>query len=41
MKAMMAGFAAMIAIGVGAYYALNEAGFAAREVYSTDNVRLE
>ena len=41
MKAMMAGFAAMIVIGVGAYYALNEAGFAAREVYSTDNVRLE
>ena len=41
MKAMMAGFTAMIVIGVGAYYALNEAGFAAREVYSTDNVRLE
>lgn len=41
MKAMLAGAAAMIVIGVGAYFGLNAVGFASDEVYSSDNVRLE
>ncbi|MGR3502586.1 hypothetical protein [Pseudaestuariivita sp.] len=41
MKAMMAGFAAMVLISVGAYFALQEAGFSAAEQGSGDNVRLD
>ena len=41
MKAMFAGFAAMIVIGVGAYFALQQAGFSAQDVTSGPNVRLE
>ena len=41
MKAMFAGFAAMIVISVGAYYGLHEIGFSSQERYSGDNVRLE
>ena len=41
MKAMMTGFVVMIAISFGAYYALNEMGFSAADVFSGDNVRLE
>lgn len=41
MKAMMAGFVAVAAIGVGAHFALGTLGFSAQEVYSSENVRLE
>ena len=41
MKAMFAGFAAMIVIGVGAYFALQQAEFSAQDVTSGPNVRLE
>lgn len=41
MKAMLAGFAAIVLIGVGAYYGLHELGFSARDAYSGPNVRLE
>lgn len=41
MKAMLAGFAAIVVISVGAYYGLGEAGFASQDVFSSDNVRLE
>lgn len=41
MKAMLAGFAATIVIGIGAYYALGKAGFSAQEVGSGANVRLD
>ncbi|WP_272490877.1 hypothetical protein [Mesobacterium pallidum] len=41
MKAMFAGFAAMIVISVGAYYGLHEIGFSSQDRYSGDNVRLE
>lgn len=40
MKAMFAGFAAIVVISVGAYFALDRAGFSSEEVYSGDNVRL-
>jgi hypothetical protein len=41
MKAMIAGFAAMIVIGLGAYFVLGEMGFSSSEVYSSPNVRLD
>ncbi|MEL7115880.1 MAG: hypothetical protein AAGP08_09855 [Pseudomonadota bacterium] len=41
MKAMFAGFAAMIVISIGAYYALGEAGFSSEDTFSNDNVRLD
>ncbi len=41
MKAMLAGFAAMILLSVGAWYALNEMGFSSADVYSSPNVRLD
>jgi hypothetical protein len=40
MKAMFAGFAALIVIGFGAWYALGHMGFSSEEVYSGENVRL-
>lgn len=40
MKAMFAGFAAIVVISVGAYFALDQAGFSSQEVHSGDNVRL-
>lgn len=41
MKAMLTGFAAIVVIGVVAYYALDRAGFSSEQVYSNDNVRLD
>lgn len=41
MKAMFAGFAAMALISIGAYFALDAAGFSSQEVYSSDSVRLD
>lgn len=41
MKAMLAGFAAIVVIGVGAYYGLQEIGFSAQEAYSGANVRVK
>ncbi|MDF1716595.1 MAG: hypothetical protein P1U75_07995 [Antarcticimicrobium sp.] len=41
MKAMLAGFAAMILIGLGAWLALGQMGFSVEEVSSGPNVRLE
>lgn len=41
MKAMLAGFAAMILIAIGAYYGLHELGFSARDAYSGPSVRVE
>ncbi|WP_323764718.1 hypothetical protein [Marinovum sp.] len=41
MKAMLAGFAAIVVIGVAAYYGLHELGFSAEEAYSGPNVRVE
>ncbi len=41
MKAMLAGFAAMIVISIGAYFALGEMGFSSQEAGSGANVRLE
>lgn len=41
MKAMLSGFAAMIIISIGAYYALNDMGFSSADVGSGDNVRLD
>jgi len=41
MKAMLAAFAATILIAVGADYALDYAGFSAKEQTSSPNVRLD
>lgn len=41
MKAMFAGFAATIVIGLGAWAVLNNAGFSAQEVHSGPSVRLD
>lgn len=41
MKAMMLGFAAMVVISVGAYFALHEMGFSSGAVHSGDAVRLD
>ena len=41
MKAMMMGFAAMIVISVGSYFALNEMGFSSDAAHSGDAVRLD
>ncbi|SDE50797.1 hypothetical protein [Ruegeria marina] len=41
MKAMLAGFAAMIVIGLGAWYVLGEMGFASAERMSGPSVRLD
>jgi hypothetical protein len=41
MKAMLAGFAAIVVISVGAYYGLGQAGFSSDEVHSSDSVRLD
>jgi hypothetical protein len=41
MKAMFSGFAAIIVIGVIAYFGLHTLGFSSQEVYSSPNVRLD
>lgn len=41
MKAMLTGFAAMICITIGAWAALNNAGFSAADIHSGTNVRLD
>ncbi len=41
MKAMFAGFAAMIVISIGAYYALGQMGFSAQDRFSSEAVRLD
>ena len=41
MKAMLTGFAAIVLIGIGAWYVLGQAGFSSQEVYSSQNVRLD
>ncbi len=41
MKAMLAGFAAIIVISVGAWFALDEIGFSSAERSSGQNVRLD
>ena len=41
MKAMWAGFAAMVLIAVGSYYGLNELGFSSQERGSGAAVRLD
>jgi len=40
MKAMYAAFAATAIITIGAYFALNQAGFSAEQVSSGDTVRI-
>ena len=40
MKAMLAGFAAIVAISVVAHFGLDRAGFSSEDVYSNENVRL-
>ncbi|WP_286196639.1 hypothetical protein [Tropicibacter sp. R15_0] len=40
MKAMWAGFAAVILIGIGANFALQEIGFSSEDRYSGESVRL-
>lgn len=40
MKAMLAGFAAIVLIAVGAFVGLHQLGFSAQEAYSGANVRL-
>ena len=41
MKAMMTGFAAMILIGIGAWYGLGEMGFSSADQFSGPRVRLD
>ncbi len=41
MKAVFAGFAAIIVISVGAYFGLEQAGFSSEEINSSSNVRLD
>ncbi|WP_425039010.1 hypothetical protein [Primorskyibacter sp. S187A] len=41
MKAMMTGFAAIIVISIGAYFALGEMGFSSEDTFSSPNVRLD
>ncbi len=41
MKAMLTGFAAIVVIGIGAWYVLGQARFSSQEVYSSQNVRLD
>lgn len=41
MKAMMMGFAAMIVISVGSYFALQEMGFSSDAVNAGNAVRLD
>lgn len=41
MKAMLAGFAAIAVIGVGAHFALQEIGFSSEERFASPAVRLE
>lgn len=40
MRAMFAGFAAIVVIAVAANFGLVRAGFSSQEVHSSDNVRL-
>ncbi len=40
MKAMLAGFTAIVVISLVAYYGLEQTGFSSEDVYSGDNVRL-
>ncbi len=41
MKAMLTGFAAVVIVAAGAYYALGQMGFSSQEKYSSQNVRLD
>ena len=41
MKAMFAGFAAIVVISVAAFYGLGQAGFSSEEINSGENVRLD
>ena len=41
MKAMLSAFAAIVAISIGAYFALNEVGFSSEERLAGDAVRLD
>ncbi|MEB3421328.1 hypothetical protein ACFSDD_18235 [Salipiger marinus] len=41
MKAMLSGFAAIIIIGVAAWYGLHQIGLTSAEVYSSPAVRLD
>jgi hypothetical protein len=41
MKAMFAGFAAMIVLAIGGYFILENMHFSTAEVSSSDNVRLD
>lgn len=41
MKAMFAGFAAIIVISIGAYFALEAAGFSTKDTFTGENVRIE
>jgi hypothetical protein len=41
MKAMLTGFAVMIAISIGAYFVLTDLGFSSADVGSGENVRLD
>jgi hypothetical protein len=41
MKAMLTGFAAVLLIGVGAWYATNQLEVSSQDAYSSPNVRLE
>lgn len=41
MKAMLAGFAAIVLLSIAANYALQQAGFSAEEKFSGSSVRLD
>lgn len=41
MKALLAGFAAIVVLGTLAHYALNGAGFSSQKKFSGDAVRLD
>ncbi|MDJ0638776.1 MAG: hypothetical protein QNJ20_08080 [Paracoccaceae bacterium] len=41
MKAMLTGFAAIVILSVAAYYGLQQMGFSSKDVYSSENVRLD
>ena len=41
MKAMLAGFAAIIIISLLAFVGLNQAGFSSQDTFSSDSVRLD
>ncbi len=41
MKPMLSGFAAIVVIGVVAWYGLGQAGFSSQDTHSSESVRLD